>query len=107
MITDEWHGLGVYETDDFSHWNRQGVILFDGGKRTGDGVMANHADVVVSGDNAYIFYFTHPYFLNENRLNKAYIPTADDGRACIQAAQLEIKDGMLICDRDKAFELKL
>jgi len=107
MITDEWNGLGVYETEDFAHWNRQGVILRDGGTRPCDGVMASHADVVVNGDNAYIFYFTHPYFLNENRLNKAYIPNPDDGRACIQAAKLEVKDGILVCDRNKEFELKL
>ena len=25
MITDEWNGLGVYETQDYTHWERQGV----------------------------------------------------------------------------------
>ena len=68
MITDEWNGLGVYKTEDFTNWERNGVILRDGGSRPCDGVMANHADVVVSGENAYIFYFTHPYHSNENRL---------------------------------------
>lgn len=27
MITDEWNGLGVYETQDDTHWERQGYIL--------------------------------------------------------------------------------
>ena len=27
MITDEWNGLGVYETQDYTHWERQGYIL--------------------------------------------------------------------------------
>ena len=107
MITDEWNGMGVYETEDFTHWNRQGVILRDGGSRLGDGVMANHADVVTTGSKAYIFYFTHPYFLNENRRNKSYIANADDGRACIQVAELEVKNGVLVCDRNKEFSLNL
>lgn len=31
MITDEWNGLGVYKTEDFTNWERNGVILRDGG----------------------------------------------------------------------------
>lgn len=27
MITDEWNGLGVYETEDYMHWKRQGHIF--------------------------------------------------------------------------------
>ena len=30
-----------------------------GGTREDDGVIANHADVYVTDNNAYIFYFTH------------------------------------------------
>lgn len=33
MITDEWNGLGVYKTEDFTNWERNGVILRDGGSR--------------------------------------------------------------------------
>ena len=73
MITDEWNGLGVYETQDYTHWERQGYILRDGGSRNCDGVMASHADVVSKGDIAYIFYFTHPYFTNEH-LCRGQIP---------------------------------
>ena len=74
MITDEWNGLGVYKTDNFCDWERQGVILRDAGKRPMDGGMADHADVVVCGDRAYIFYFLHPFFENEKRRSKDYIP---------------------------------
>ena len=98
MITDEWNGLGVYETQDYTHWERQG--------RSCDGVMASHADVVSKGDIAYIFYFTHPYFTNEHRLDKSYIANAEDGRACIQAVQLEVKDGRLVCNRNQQFEMR-
>lgn len=107
MITDEWNGLGVYESEDYNNWTKNGVILRDGGKREGDGVMANHADVVVSGDEAYIFYFTHSYWQNEIRLAGG---TCDDGsydRTCIQVARLTVQNGKLCCDRDEDFELKL
>ena len=107
MITDEWNGLGVYETEDYTHWKRQGYILRDGGSRNCDGVMASHADVVSKGDVAYIFYFTHPYFTNEHRLDKSYVADAEDGRACIQVALLEVKDGKLTCDRNQEFEMRL
>lgn len=107
MITDEWKGLGVYDTEDFTHWNRQGVILRDGGNREWDGVMANHADVVISGENGYIFYFTHPFFKNEDRHRDGYVTGEDENRTCIQVAKLEVIDGKLVCDRDKDFELEL
>ena len=32
---------------------------------------------------------------------------AEDGRACIQAAQLEVKDGRLVCNRNQQFEMRL
>ena len=35
MITDEWNGLGVYETQDYTHWERQGYILRDSGSAAG------------------------------------------------------------------------
>ena len=106
MITDEWNGLGVYETEDYTHWKRQGYILREGGSRSCDGVMASHADVVSKGDIAYIFYFTHPNFPNEHRLDKSYIANAEDGRACIQAAQLEEKDSRLVYNRNQQFEMR-
>jgi len=86
---------------------RRGYIRGGGASRSCDGVMASHADVVSKGDIAYIFYFTHPYFTNEHRLDKSYIANAEDGRACIQAAQLEVKDGRLVCNRNQQFEMRL
>ena len=48
MITDEWNGLGVYETQDYTHWERQGYILRDGGSRSCDGVMQMSYQKVIS-----------------------------------------------------------
>ena len=85
----------------------RGIFCGTAASRSCDGVMASHADVVSKGDIAYIFYFTHPYFTNEHRLDKSYIANAEDGRACIQAAQLEVKDGRLVCNRNQQFEMRL
>lgn len=60
-----------------------------------------------TGKDRGIFYFIHLYFTNEHRLDKSYIANAEDGRACIQAAQLEVKDGRLVCNRNQQFEMRL
>jgi len=107
LITDEWNGMGVYESTDFTNWSRNGVILRDGGKRECDGVMGNHADVLVYGDEAYIFYFTHPFFKNEERLKSGFVEGETRGRTCIQVARLTVQNGRLCCNRDEDFELAL
>lgn len=100
MITDEWRGLGVYSSNDCDNWTKQnGRILDKPGNRPDDGVIANHADVVVKSENeAYIFYFTHP---------ERGTPGGDDRRSSIQVARLTVKDGLLTCDRDEAFDFCL
>ena len=60
LIVDEWRGQGVYRSDDLINWERNGLILDQPGTREDDGTIGLHADVVCSGDEAYIFYFTHP-----------------------------------------------
>lgn len=107
MITDEWNGLGVYKSEDFSCWERSGVILRQGGSRQWDGVMGNHADVLVCGENAYIFYFTHPFFRNEDRRKDGFVAGEQENRTCIQVARLKTDNGGLVCDRDEVFELIL
>jgi hypothetical protein len=92
MVTDHWHGLGVYQSEDCQTWTRRADILGIPGKRPDDGALGHHADVLVQGKNAFVFYFTHP----ENTK-----------RSSLQVAQLEFKAGQLICDRDKPFDLIL
>ena len=61
MIVDQWQGLGVYRSDDANSWQQQpDNLLAAPGKGQDDQVKGGHADVVVSGDRAYLFYFTHP-----------------------------------------------
>ncbi|MGG4146688.1 glycosyl hydrolase [Paenibacillus algorifonticola] len=102
MIVDEWRGQGVYRSDDLLHWERNGLILDQPGSREDDGTNGLHADVVVQGERAYIFYFTHPERTKGNEES-----TYGTRRSSIQAAELEVVDGVLICNRDKPFDLKL
>ena len=94
---------------------RRGVVLSGGaedlildqpGSREDDGGIGLHADVVVQGDEAYIFYFTHPGrngALNQEGQEQRY----ESRRSSIQAAKLEVENGVLVCRRDEPFELKL
>lgn len=78
MITDCWDGLAVYSSEDFTHWRRQECnLLRDGGD------LGHHADVLVSGEKAYIFYFTHQ---------------ANQPNTIVQRAELTIRDGRICCD---------
>lgn len=104
MITDEWDGLGVYTTEDFCHFERNGVILKEGGSRPMDQMKGHHADVLVQGDNAYIFYFCHP---GEGGTDLKKLSPWERGQAVVQAAVLKVVDGKLVADRDADIDFKL
>jgi hypothetical protein len=105
MITDPWHGLGVYRSDDCISWVRQADILDGSGTRPEDGAIGHHADVLVQDDVATIFYFTHPEVVGMAPENAVW--TYAMRRTSLQAARLELRDGRLVCDRDKPFDLDL
>ena len=99
LIVDEWHGLAVYRSTDLEGWERRGLILDVPGKRPHDADFGRHADVVEAGDGrtAYIVYFTHP-----GLATAADPDTYEARRSVIEAAELHIVDGELVCDRDAA-----
>ncbi|WNS44035.1 glycosyl hydrolase [Paenibacillus sp. MMS20-IR301] len=103
MIIDEWRGQAVYRSEDLEHWERNGLILGESGSRTDDQGYGFHADVVVQNGQAYIFYFTHPGRYSGSEI----LSTHENQRSSIQAARLGVADGVLICDRNESFELKL
>ena len=104
LITDCWSGLDVYYSDDLTAWTKQSSRILDvGGTREDDGVIANHADVYVTDNNAYIFYFTHP----DRQKNMLENNIGNERRTSIQVAELEVKDGVLVCDRNKDISVKL
>jgi alpha-galactosidase len=103
MITDVWQGLAVYKSDDCLKWTRQkNNLLKEPGKIATDRAKGQHADVVVSGDCAFLFYFTH----QSGKDAKPGDPTYDR-RTVMQVVELEYKDGWLTCDRDKPTHLFL
>ncbi|ADI13065.1 Glycosyl hydrolase family 32 domain protein [Streptomyces bingchenggensis BCW-1] len=104
MIIDEWRGQGVLRSDDLTTWEHQGLILDTPGSRPDDGNIGLHADVVVQGETAYIFYFTHP--------GRPAYTNDDDGtqatrRSSLQVAAARVVDGRLHCDRDEPVRLDL
>lgn len=105
LIKDPNTGLDVYRSDDLENWAYQGKILDQPGSRNSDGTIGKHADVVVCGDRAYIIYFTHPY--TEDAPPRQGISPLSNRHTALQAAELEVRDGRLVCDRDKKFRLRL
>ena len=100
MITDCWNGLAVYSSPDFAHWERQeGNFLQGEGTRVKDNGKGHHADVLVSGERAFIFYFVH------HRMNEAGILEFQKGNTVIQAAELKVENGLLTCNRDDGFDI--
>jgi hypothetical protein len=105
MVTDPWNGLGVYRSEDCLSWTRQANILEQPGARPEDGAVGHHADVLVQGDQATIFYFTHPEV--NGTAGEDFKWSYATRRTSLQAARLELEDGRLVCRRDAEFELDL
>jgi len=104
MVTDAWKGLSVYSSEDFVNWNRQEKnILEIPGIGQDDQVIGGHADIVVNGDKAYVFYFTHTGRTPENKGIDSY----ETRRSSIQVAELEYSNGEIICNRDKPVQINL
>lgn len=99
MIVDVWDGLGVYYSEDAVTWTRQKEnLLQKSGQGPDDQGGGLHADVVVSGDRAYLFYFTHPGRATGQEAEKDGV---EQRRSSIQVVELNDEDGRLTCDRDK------
>ncbi|WP_301929090.1 family 43 glycosylhydrolase [Ferruginibacter sp.] len=109
MITDEWAGQRVYRSADATTWEKQGRILDKNGTRPQDTPTGAHADVVVTGDKAFIFYFTHPgrKVHSEGELDKDGCYSYSNKRSVIQVAEIIFKDGTLDVIRDEPFDFWL
>ncbi|MBN2138575.1 MAG: family 43 glycosylhydrolase [Sedimentisphaerales bacterium] len=98
MVVDVWSGLSVYRSTDALQWElQQDRLLEKAGSGADDQVKGGHPDVVVGGERAYLFYFTHPGRRGDNANKDGY----EQRRSSIQVTELELKDGWLACDRDK------
>jgi hypothetical protein len=99
MLVDEWRGQRVLRSDDLVRWERQGLLLDQPGRRPDDNSVGLHADVVIDGDQASIFYFTHP---GRDSRGLADQMQHAGRRTSIQVARLRTEDGTLRCDRNQA-----
>lgn len=98
MIVDVWDGLGVYRSADCDEWTRmENNLLAEPGTGEDDQVKGGHPDVVVCGDRAWLFYFTHSGRRGENANDDTY----EERRSSIQVVELQYKDGALHCDRNR------
>ncbi|MGW3106352.1 hypothetical protein [Streptomyces sp. NPDC001100] len=98
------HHVQLRRPADLTTWEHRGLILDKPGSRPDDGTIGLHADVVVQGGTAYVFYFTHP--------GRVAPVTDDDGtyatrRSSLQVAAARVVDGSLRCDRDEPVRLDL
>ena len=98
MVIDVWRGLAVYGSDDMAKWTRQPAHILEApGSGPDDAVKGGHADVVVSGGRAFLFYFTHPGRRGADEKKDGY----EQRRSSIQVVELEHRDGEIVCDRDR------
>jgi hypothetical protein len=98
MIIDHWSGLGVYYSEDAGTWIAQrDNILEKPGTGQDDQVIGGHADVVVSGDRAFLFYFTHPGRQGSDTGKDTY----EQRRSSIQVVQLDYLNGEIMAERDQ------
>jgi hypothetical protein len=104
MIVDLWKGFGVYHSDDATNWTAQKTNLLSApGSGLDDADYGRHADVVVDGDRAWVFYFTHPGRTNPEAKDN---PT-ERARSSLQVVELHYTDGQLTCDRNAPTRIRL
>ncbi|MDB5191376.1 MAG: glycosyl hydrolase [Segetibacter sp.] len=105
MIVDNWAGMGIYSSEDLTNWKRQPKrILEEPGTGAEDAAIGGHCDVVVNGDRAFVYYFTHP---GRVKGNPAPPQSVEARRSLIQVAELDYKDGEITCNRNKPVYLSL
>jgi hypothetical protein len=105
LIIDPWKGLAAYHSTDLLHWTAQPTHLLEApGRGPDDQAIGGHADVVVSGDRAYLFYFTHP---GRAMAHPAPANSVAARRSVIQVVELHYQDGQLTCDRDQPTYVRL
>jgi hypothetical protein len=103
MIADVWDGFAVFSSSDCMKWERQANnVLKEPGVVPTDRSKGSHADVVVSGDRAYIFYFVHQGGADAEGKDAGW-----NRRTVIQVAELEYRDGAIVCDRNKPVPIAL
>jgi len=107
MLVDTWNGQTVFRSNDADKWEKQdGSPLLPDGEGTGPDDIPNalHANVVISDQRAYLYYFTHPGRVGEGKKKDTY----EQRRTSIQVAELELtREGHMTADRNRTTYVNL
>ncbi|MBS1858342.1 MAG: family 43 glycosylhydrolase [Acidobacteria bacterium] len=97
LIADVWDGFAVFRSSDCLNWTRQqGNLLKEPGTIETDRYKGNHADVVVNGSRAWLFYFVHQPGDQEQRKHTV-----------LQVVELKYREGLLGADRNQETRVAL
>lgn len=101
LIIDTWNGQTVHRSVDGNHWIVQpGEPLLADDEGTGKDDVPNglHANVVISNDRIYMYYFTHPGRTGADKKKDNF----EQRRTSIQVVELELNDaGWITANRNK------
>ena len=100
LIVDEWHGQAVYRSEDAQNWLRQGVVGDQPGAAADDRRYLRHADVVVVGNYAVLYYFTHPDWDEASQTEGP--PDVAARKTAVHQGLLRVVNGKLSFERDVA-----
>lgn len=97
LIVDAWDkGLRIYESKNgIDGWSYNNTILSEPGKRDKDNFRGAHPGILTTADGAYVIYHVH-YQPPDTKYGSR--------RTVLQIAQLELKDGKVVCERDRYYK---
>ena len=99
LILCNGKGFCAFRSSDASDWTLQpgGPLMpYGTGTGTDDVTSPRHGDVVISKGRAYLYYFTHPGRIGEDKDKDTY----EQRRSSIQVVELGIRDGWLVANRN-------
>jgi len=107
LIIDTWNGQTVHRSVDGNNWIVQpGGPLLPDDEGTGKDDVPNglHANVVISNDHVYMYYFTHPGRIGDDKKKDTF----EQRRTSIQVVELELNDaGWITANRNKPTHVQM
>lgn len=107
LIIDTWNGQTVHRSKDGNTWEVQpGTPLMPDDEGTGKDDIPNalHANVVISNNRVYMYYFTHPGRVGDGKSKDGY----EQRRTSIQVVELKLNEkGWLTANRNEPTYLAL
>ena len=101
LIIDTWNGQTVHRSKDGNTWEVQpGTPLMPDGEGTGKDDIPNalHANVVISNNRVFMYYFTHPGRIGADKNKDGY----EQRRTSIQVVELKLNEtGWLTANRNE------